>query len=477
MINKYFSINKIFAFLLFQTILSTALINLYLNYSYFKEKNLIEKYTVFNQNEWIFNFNVTQYSSLVSIDKENNIIVESLIFYDHQKDLNYQKENTKCLLNVKENIIELSSYEVLNIALMGIQFYPKTFARIKCKLNIGNLTTTQIFTSKVAIIDSKYYSYFNERFNKSKNLITFQRPYYFNQSIPKKKQVVNCVHMVTNLEKNERLKKVSDWIDIMNKIKYAKIKLYLYNVDNTSKNVLNELQKKYSKGFIELINYDTSFEKLCQYSVRKLNETPDSKMYQFLYSNCQNSFDKHFRMSDLMVYNSHERMISNECLQSFRYEYEFVTNCDFDELIFPRIQDSESFNHTKLDNLTENRLLEAEELNKYQIYDYAKKLQNKYGTNIAYFQHDHVLLLRDFDCFIQKLSNFKFNTNITNNELIYENYGRFVKYTIQNDIYLKKLKKVIELVNYLNRTFYKNKYHRKWNNLYASKMNMRGKII
>jgi hypothetical protein len=280
--------------------------------------------------------------------------------------------------------------------------------------------------------------------------------------------------MVTNLDKNERLKKLSDWIDIMNKIKYAKIKLYLYNVDNSSKNVINELQKKYSKGFIELINYDTSFEKLCQYSIRKLNETPDSKMYQFLYTNCKTSFDKHFRMSDLMVYNSHERMISNECLQSFRYEYEFVTNYDFDEIIFPRLNDSENFNFVNLDNLTENRLLNSEEINKYQIYDYAKKLQNKYGTNIAFFLHDHVLFLCDFDGFIKKLFDFKLNTNITYNELTYENYGRFVKYNIQNQIYLKKLKKVIELVNYLNKTFYKNKYHRKWNNLYASKMNMRG---
>jgi hypothetical protein len=467
-------LNKYYVFLIIHTIILIVLVNLYLVNFEFGKKNIFENYYVVNQNEWIFNFNVTQYSSIISTDKENNLIVESLIFYDHLENWNYRKENTKCVLNSNEDLIELESFEVMDIALMGIGFFPKAFCRIKCKLNKGILNENQRKQVKVAIIDKKYFSYFNTQFNRSKNLLTFQKPFYFNQLIPKKKQVANCVHMVTNLDKNDRLKKLSDWIDVMYKIGYAKIKLYLYNVSKTIENVLSKRQKDYKMGFLELVNYKTDSNELCQYSTEKLNKKPDSKLYQFLHSNCLSAFDKHFRMSDLMVYNSHERMISNECLQSFRYEYEFVTNYDFDEIIFPRLHDTDNFNYANLDNVKENKLISREELKKYQIYDYAKKLQNKYGSNIAYFHHDHVLFLCDFDSFINKVFNHKITANAINKEIIYENYGKLVKFSIQNEIHLNKLKKIAQVTNYLNKTYFKNKYHSKWNSLYASKMNMRG---
>jgi hypothetical protein len=471
---KFFSLKKFFPFLIIQTIILIVLINLSLINYVLRMNSLTENYVIFNQNEWIFNFNVTQYSSIISSDRENNLIVESLIFYDHLEDWNYRKKYTKCYLSLNENLIELDSFELMNIPLMSIKFFSKAFCRIKCKLNKGNLTNNQIKSVKVAIVDSKYFGYYNDQFNKSKKLLTFQQPLYFNQSIPKKKTVANCVHMVTKLDTNNRLKKITDWIDMMNSIGYSKIKLYLHNISKSTKDVLIEKQKTFENGFLDLISYSTSFDELCKYSISKLNETPDSKLYQFLYSNCKSSFEKHFRMSDLMIYNSHERMTSNECLQSFRYEYEFITNYDFDEIIFPRLYNTDIFNYARLDNLNENKLINSGELKKYQIYDYAKKLQNKYGSQVAFFHHDHVLFLCNFDNFINQVYNFTFNRNISNQEIIYANYGRLVKFSIKDELHLNQLKKIIKVVNYLNKTFFKSKYHSKWNNLYASKMNMRG---
>lgn len=54
-----------------------------------------------------------------------------------------------------------------------------------------------------------------------------------------------------------------------------------------------------------------------------------------LNSLCRNLFYTWFG-DHFQAFNTQESVATNDCYASFKYDYEFVTNYDFDELILPR---------------------------------------------------------------------------------------------------------------------------------------------
>lgn len=419
--------------------------------------SLVSKYRVLESNEWIFNFNVTQYSSIIFKQySTNDLIIQSLVFYDQLENVDYFKNYTICLINVDDKLHKVKPLDIISIPLMNIRQYPKLLCKITCKYN----DLKDIDKIKIAVIDIKYYDYYNQVFNYSSDLISFQKPYKSNES---KKKIINCVHLVRNLNENQKSIKLFNWLDLMQSFGYERIVLYIYNITQETESYLIEKSKNFRKMTVELVKYKTSFTDVCSLQIKLLSlKGQNSSILEFLYKTCLNSFQKHFKM-DEMIFNSHERMSSNDCLMRHKNDFEFLTNLDFDEFIFPRLHDT-LFYDTKS--------------NSCNMYDYTKRLQNKYGYNIAYFQFDHMLILQNFNDFINKLLHLKMKQY---QSIKYEQNAKYIKFelkTVEDINILKKYQNITLEVNKLNRTLYNNHFHSKWNNLYGFKMNIRdGKSI
>ncbi len=112
------------------------------------------KFIDYKTDEWVFNYNVSQYSSIISIKRESALI-ESLIFMDiAEKGLTslYLNNNLKCLVLTKDNQLRLEiPTSIMKINLMPIEYWPKSFIyRIECQFQ-NNVDFSDV---KFAIVDA-----------------------------------------------------------------------------------------------------------------------------------------------------------------------------------------------------------------------------------------------------------------------------------------------------------------------------------
>jgi hypothetical protein len=436
----------------------------------------LNDYRVVDSNEWIFNYNVTQYSSiLIGGEWDQDIIIESLVFFDNLKTINDNFQNDiKCFVisNYQGYLVDL--IEMKLIRLMYIDFFPKFLFKCTCKLN-RTIHKNNFNHINMAIVDITYFYYYKGIFFNNELLLSLQKPDFINITLSKKKQVANCVHMLARIDDATSFNKVNDWLSLQREIGFAKIKLYLFNIDEI---YVQKLRLNYGNEFIDLKKHSTSIEDVCNWQIKLLSEDGKNSIKRFLYENCQRAYKLHFKMSDTFVYNSHERLNTNDCYMRFRHQYEYVTNYDIDEIIFPRLLPTHQLN---LNKCNEFRLLNNSQLIKYNIYDFTEKLFNKYGADTAYLHFHHVIF---FD------NTYKFSKDILtiNDQIdrvfIYtfsNNNEKKIIYKIvdQNDtIKINNYKNLIPIVNCLNETFMDSSKFDKWNNLYASKMDFRsGKSI
>jgi hypothetical protein len=185
----------------------------------FKTKNKydpfdqIDGYKIFLQDEWVFNMNVSMYSSTVIQELDGTLIVESNVLLDNPDGHSYMEKHLKCLIKLNQSIFMIKPFEIINVDFMPINpladpnqvgFF-KSFHRVRCiieepeDLDIEvSLMYKQI---RVAVVEDLYFDYYMAYFKSHKHLITFQKPLFFTKSEPKIKGVANCVHMVTNLGK------------------------------------------------------------------------------------------------------------------------------------------------------------------------------------------------------------------------------------------------------------------------------------
>jgi hypothetical protein len=121
--------------------------------------------------------------------------------------------------------------------------------------------------------------------------------------------------------------------------------------------------------------------------------------------------------------------------------------------------------------------MDQNHLKKYNIYDFASKLFRKYDKNVANLHFDHVIFFVDYDPLLNSILNLTINST----QVKYQNYGKFVDYYLkkENQKLLTSFQNLIPIVKCLNDTYMKKtRFNAKFNNMYASKMNMRdGKSI
>jgi hypothetical protein len=460
------------------------------------------KYFNFNEldsNNWIFNFNVTQYSTIITKSSDELIFSESLIFLDHiLNNMDYLNNNLKCLIKINEVFFVLNPYEILLVPIMKIPNWPKQMYKVKCEIRSYQLKYLKRSDSsleneqiKLAIIDFKYFEYLTNLYAKLKEnyLIQLHKPNQFYMNKPKKKAIAHCVHTVRNLNDEKRLKYFFEWVKIQKTIGIDKIKIYLMT-DLEQDPIENKIREEFNDGFINIIKYRTSLYNLCKIFFDKLTtKTEYNRLNYYLYRNCEKSFIRHFRGSikNEWVLNSHERLTSNDCLLNFKYDYELVTNYDFDEIILPRnisldhsyTNFNNEYNLCNNNTNKETKFIYENKLN--NLYNYAIKLFEHYGVeNTASLRFEHAVIVKEYD----RLNNFIFKLRHDISKIIRFNYNKThfldIKYEKDNKNHLKNYKDLKLIVDCLNKTEESSleKISKKWNNPYFIRINIRdGKSI
>lgn len=436
-------------------------------------------------NNWLVNGIVTQYSSIISLTKYKNLVIETLALIDIEMEEEESLEkNLKCLVKLDNSINILDNDKLIKIRLDRTKYNVSKMWKVRCVLNetSHNYKFENLF---VSVIDIRNFA---NIYNKV-HLILFHKPEFFNRLYAKKKSIANCVHMVNNLDQH-KLQKLNNWLKIQKEIGFNKIKLYFHLVPkNITEKLLND-----HKDFIQIVEHKTNFSHVCQWHFRKYKEQPWSRDYNETYAYCRKSFRKYFEVDDYFIKNTHERVCTNDCLMNFKYAYEYVSNYDFDEFIFPR--NFKKNYHLSLDSgagQSCNNIYKSVQKNapkEYNIYKYVKRLTKLYGNNVAYFLFENVLFFNDFELIKEKISevdglfkqvDYNISSDLDSN-ITYHFNNASILFTIDRKNDLKFLRSIPEFqhyVNCLNKTIRENEFFNyKWNNPYATVVNNRkGKSI
>jgi hypothetical protein len=409
-----------------------------------------------DKHEWIVQYNVAQYSSILVEQLDGSVDIEALFFHDKSTKLEHIRANVRCFAIMSGKDLDSSTiidpFEVLGID-SGASIW-----LIKCKIKISEI---KHFQPSIAIIDKN-----NFGLNPNENiLIKLQKPSIFKRSIPKKKQIAHCVHLVHNLDEN-RLKNLIEWIFIQRKLNIAKISLYFQNVKNLNYVTEKIREANNDEGFVNIIDYKSKFEDFCQ-----INSSINKPIMSLTEESCKESFGIHFSK----VKQKHEKINTNDCYLNYKYEYEYVSNYDFDEFIFPRL-DQNKGQYQLLINKQNNKSNCSDVLNysipKYDLYSYAKYLHDLLGgSRVAYLRFDNRFMLIEFRRFLNNILQF----GSLGNSIEYLKNNLSVKFKIENSDkeFIENLKKAITLIDCLNEAnknsvnlnadFYKSK----WNNAYS----------
>ncbi|RNA02410.1 hypothetical protein BpHYR1_038321 [Brachionus plicatilis] len=332
--------------------------------------------------------------------------------------------------------------------------------KISCKLekNIQNLDEIL-----VALIDMRDF----DQKNFEKKFVVYQKPIILNRNETKKKKIINCVHTINNLDFSKKLKLIN-WLDIQKKIGYEKI--FLYFLDNPE-DYFELLDKKFG-SFIQIIGHEITENKICKWHKQKVNEFPQNPKYKTLLDSCLLSMKINFDIRDLYIKNTHERLNSNDCLMKNHHEYQYISNYDFDEFIFPR-----SFETDHVKNVNKSKMCEKNaDLKFLKIHDYIENLEQKYGNKVAYFQFENVNMLIKHEIIRNILK-----SNKTQN-LEYFSPGIRLRFTSRNSNdqnLLNSFKQSIWLFDCMNKSIVQNgDLDPKWNNHFGAFINNRaGKSI
>ena len=436
------------------------------------------EFKIFNSDEWIFNFNVSQMTSLLIKETDKQYEIETLVLLNYPKisSTNYMKRYIKCMVLMKNKSPKpLKPKKIFKIK---NQLFKFTFI-VKTKKSDDVLG--------VSVIDEKYFTHYSSLFDKSRYLLSFQKPFVYDKP-NQRKEIANCVHMV-NIQNgdNIRYKRLLDWIDIQYKLGYKKLKFYIYKMDEKQlDNLSNYGVAKYGeKNLIEIQNYKINYQKLCEWSIQLLKFDSTKNLFKFLYDSCRESYKLNFDESKMSsrseLYIIHELLCTNDCFNKFKREYELITNCDFDEFIFPRLKSTNDFDMIKRYNENKCDDLDLNITNKYNIYNYAHKLLDFYGKDteekIAFLHFENVVFFYEPLEFIKNIhSNIMQNRQVFRYQLNKDMFVNFESMNINTD-FIQFLKKLLPLVECYNKTYDTKKFDYKWNNFIGAKSRNVGKSI
>jgi hypothetical protein len=287
-------------------------------------------------NEWILNKNILQYSSYIIFKENNRTTIEALIMPVNALMSN---SNWKCILKSADGLLTLygvtTSFKIERVIndKKKRDRYTTRIYRVKCEF----ISNTEIDSqSLVAIIDATQFGQKRVASDLGEGTLSFeylkyQLPGFINATMPKKKSIGHCIHMIYDLEFEDRKNSLAQFFDIITDLHIDKVRMYIYRHHSL---VDLNLLKKYK--FLTVVHHDAVHHRVCQLDIYNLNFNPNSTVLKQLYDECLAAYLKLFPIIELeRVKGIHDELNTNDCYLNFRYLYEIVNNYDFDEFIWP----------------------------------------------------------------------------------------------------------------------------------------------
>ena len=406
---------------------------------------------------WIVNSDVLQYSSYFVQLKNGIVRIESLVVIV-DRSISTIRKTFNCLLANSNGIF--SYYNVTEVYLSSQQvdhMFP-LLGKVVCefKLNGVIVNTSDVFT---AVIDPSRYNS-ETFFNRTSEVvlpvkyILFQQAQLVNAQQPKRQQVTHCVHMVRDLNKDDRINSLLHWLKMQKQIGFTKVTIYLYKpTRNVNQSVLNEF---INETFLSLVVYKLDHADVCRSQVKmveKKSSSDDATLLNYMLESCLKTCEAYLQVHQLGAFGLSEKVNSNDCYTSYKHLYEIVANYDFDELILP--YDSSNSEIAPECGLTMNQRPQK------SIYEFASSLFQQFGRNqTACLIFEHVIMLpffHNFDSFMSEIKSVVVNDTFSTNHFIRLNRAISqpqINVAIQSPkgfVYAKQLVSQYELVKCLNK--------------------------
>jgi hypothetical protein len=343
-----------------------------------------------------------QITSFLLLDRKENkslIRIECLLTISWHAN----KSDFRCLARYKPTgklyINDVEKLEYLQYSIWIIQ----------CKLN----ETTDHSNWELAVIDRDILELINaNRFHT--DYVHFQTPRFVDRSIPKRKAIAHCLSRVYGLDMNMFNRLVS-WVEMQKAFGYDKIRFYFHKVKYEFERSLYE---KFGEKLIEIKNYTDDHTIICKKQINDCKLSPNDAFFKILLDKCINA-SKVLNWRGLQAYND------NDCYYNFRYEFEYVTNHDADEIIYPRIFETNDLKaHDSIIQCSNNdsNKLAISILKDQTTYEYANKLFNKFGkTQTAALGFKQVMFL-PYSFFDKKTA---FQINLPNQKILKFNVSSY----------------------------------------------------
>lgn len=455
-------------------------LNIKFDYKLNFEKVKYEINTTYDNNNMIVNNNLVQYSAYLTIISNDTIRIESIILSLTPDQVN--TDNLKCLFKYFNQI------KIVPVKVMyGCDTYSHIFWKVSCEYQFDKNNTSEFkimnFAKQtyIAIILSNNYDFdanktIDETIASNKltlSYINYHKPMLIDARIPKKQAAAHCLQMGYDLDIENRTINLFEWLKIQKALGVEQIKMYVFRMKNREllNNLLDMVEKRMKRrDYIIFVHHEVNFEGLCARQIADLNRNNSSNFHKYLHDKCFQVYERLFRVMDVNgLFSAHEKITSNDCYMSLRYQYQIMANYDFDEVIFGHLN---KFHDVENDNLTDQLndklCIHSNKKDdrgvckvnfdiKFNLYDFAWKLFNEVGVKkvgVLRFLHAPVFyndLQVNIHAFINEIEEILLKyttqnqTNVQHSVKLYgtQNKDRVVTYTFEFPTHLDYIKKLI----------------------------------
>jgi hypothetical protein len=264
-------------------------------------QNIYEKYTfeTFVATNWIFNGNIMQYGTIMSLREDGLVEIEAII-YSIDLNLIINMEFVKCLVKLNDKTIVLREV---------VDFVEFRTLNVKCLLSAEDYSKVEdVKRVVVSVVDIREYT------PKAYALSLYGKvPNFFNRQLGREKAYMNCACTIWKMSANS-VENILAYARINLAIGVKRLQFYATDFKNP---YFNELKDKHS-NVVEVYGYELDIKVICS-AHRSLN-----------LDYCMQRYGELFKHTDQVSQMKHEGFIKNFCFLKIGFSY-FPCPC----FIFP----------------------------------------------------------------------------------------------------------------------------------------------
>jgi hypothetical protein len=327
---------------------------------YFLGKN-VTMVKLEDDGHWIFNRNVLHHGTIMSLRTDKVVEIEVMLRFALGDYAN--KRTLKCLIKINEELFILRNVHQMK------QFDSLHVFCLITEEEYAEVTDNRVVT--VGVFDTRDY-------NASESNIIFGKiPEFFDRNVPKEKAFMVCA-CASEYISDTFFEQIIMWAKINRLIGSKKRQVYTTDIHSLN---FKRLKENYSE-LVEMHGYNQETRALCV----KHNFTEVQR--------CFNKYRGFFEYRMFGMNWPHQTIRMNDCFLKAKYKYQFVSNLDLDEIVFPRRFSIKQYSVDVTSQLDAPygdclRIFEAyistlDDQNSF--YNYMMKLEKIYGSSVASFK-------------------------------------------------------------------------------------------